>query len=238
MLSSQQKSLKCFLTLALCFPVLLNAKSFVEYHSGIGRTQDVAIQSALTNGINAFYGVRLSDRVVIGQGGVMENRRILVRESETVRFKVVSLNFTDKFKTDYKARLEITFDRYYPIEGCMRSVVVPGWGQYYKGSPVKGSTALLGVTGLVATGVLTANHSTEMNDRFQSSTSSFKRNYYNEEATKYHQISVIAYGLAAGLYVLNIWDSIAAPLGYKSRLSLTTSDMGLIGLTYCIYINE
>lgn len=219
--NAMNKLLIFIFLIVLAIPAL--GKSITEYVQGEGSTREEAIHNALMNGINEFYGVTVGSKVTFNRGQVAENKTIIVRKGEGIKYKVTSIEFTDKYKTDYRAYLKITFQRFTPTEGLWRSAVVPGWGQFYKGSPVKGSIALIGTSGLVVAGILSANHSSEMNDRSQSSRSQYNRDYYHDEATKYHQLSLLFYGVAAGLYALNIFDAVASPLGF-SRLEANILD--------------
>jgi hypothetical protein len=55
-----------------------------------------------------------------------------------------------------------------------------------------------------------------MNEKSKSSNSNYNRNYYHDEATKYHQLSMIFYGTAIGFYALNVFDAVASPVGHNS----------------------
>ena len=188
------------------------------YSEGLGRTREDAIAAAIRNGIDEFYGVSISSLSITQTNLEPENRMILVREAEGIRYKVTSVEFTDKYKIEYRAYIKLMIRTFHPSESAWRSALIPGWGQFYKGSSAKGWAALVGTSGLLVAGVLSANHSTEMDNRSNETLSQFKRNYYNDEATKYHQISMVCYGLAAGLYALNVFDAISSPLGFRTRM--------------------
>ena len=212
-----------FLTV-ITIPV--SGKNITEYTQGEGSSREEAIHNALMNGMNEYYGVTVGSKVTFNSGRIAENKTVIVRKGEGIRYKVTSIEFTDKYKTDYRAYLKITFQRFTPSEGLWRSAIVPGWGQYYKGSQYKARLALLGTTSLVISGLLSANHSNEMDDRSKSSVSSYNRNYYHDEATKYHQLSLIFYGVAAGLYALNIFDAVSSPVGHSTLGTDLLSDQG------------
>jgi len=170
----------------------------------------------LMNGINEFYGIDIASKVRFSSGRIEEDKTVIIRKGEGIKYKVTNVEFTDKYKSKYRAFLKITFHQFKPTEGLWRSAIVPGWGQFYKGSPIKAGIALLGTSGMVVSGILSANHSNEMDDRSRSSRSQYNLEYYHDEATKYHQLSLLFFGVAAGLYALNIFDAVAAPLGFSS----------------------
>ncbi|MBZ0264799.1 hypothetical protein K8I28_09030 [bacterium] len=188
------------------------------YFDGVGRTRDDAIAAALRNGIDEIYGVSIEAESVVRSNLDQENRMILIRQAKGLKYKVTSVEFTDKYKTEYRAHIKVIVRTFHPSESVWRSAVVPGWGQFYKGNSIKGWVALSGTSGLLLGGVLTAKHSNEMNERSNKSVTQYRRNYYNDEATKYHQISLVCYGLAAGMYALNVFDAISSPLGFESKM--------------------
>jgi hypothetical protein len=207
-----------FTTLILLL-VLINTASgnnVTEYVQGEGSTRDEAIHNALINGVNEFYGVSIGSQTTYKSGQIAENKTVLFRQGEGLKYKVIKVDFADKYKNIFRAYLKITFQKFTPSEGLWRSTIVPGWGQYYKGSPVKGAIGLLGTSSLVISGVLSANHSNDMNEKSKSSNSNYNRNYYHDEATKYHQLSMIFYGTAIGFYALNVFDAVASPVGHNS----------------------
>ncbi len=204
----------------------VSGKSITEYTQGEGSTRDEAIHNALMNGINEYYGVTIGSKVTFNSGRIAENKTVIIRKGEGIRYKVTSVEFTDKFKTNYLAHLKITFQRFTPAEGLWRSAIIPGWGQYYKGSQYKAGLALLGTSSLVVAGILSANHSNEMDERSISSRSQFNRDYYHDEATKYHQLSLVIYGVAAGLYALNIFDAVSSLVGHSTLGTDLLSDQG------------
>jgi hypothetical protein len=192
------------------------SKNFTEYTQGEGSTRNEAIHNALLNGLNEFYGVSISAQTILESGQLTENKTVIIHLGEGVKYKVMQVDFVDKYKITYRANLKITFQKFTPAEGLWRSALIPGWGQYYKGSPVKGAIGLVGTSSLVIGGILSANHSNNMNEKSINSHSNFNRSYYHDEANTYHQLSLICYGIAAGVYALNVFDAVASPVGHSS----------------------
>jgi hypothetical protein len=219
------KAFGLFLILVLLHQA--HSKDFTHYIQGTGSTREEAIHNALMNGINEYYGVTIGSKVTFNSGMIVENKTIIVHESKGIKYKVTNVEFTDKYKNIFRAYLKITFQKFTPSEGLWRSAIVPGWGQYYKGSKLKGTIGLAGTSSLMVAGFLSANHSNDMNEKSKSSYSNFNRSYYHDEATKYHQLSTVFYGVAAGLYALNLFDAVASPVGHTS---LGTNLYGKINL--------
>ncbi len=99
----------------------------------------------------------------------------------------------------------------YGANGLWRSAIVPGWGQFYKGSKVKG-VAFLGVTVAFVGGII--------------ATENIKQGYYNKIGQTYDVTLIKSYsakidnltttrniciGGAIAVYVYNLVDAIVAP---------------------------
>ena len=209
------------------------AKNITIYTQAEGSTREEAIHNALLNGINEFYGVSVGSEVTFNSGKLTQNKTVIVRKGEGIKYKVTNVEFTDKYKTAYRAHLKITFQQFTPVEGLWRSALVPGWGQYYKGSTTKGAIALAGAATFLISGVLSANHSNEMDEKSLSSRSNFNRDYYHDEATKYYQLSSIFYGIAAGFYALNIFDAVSAPVRHSKLDNNIFSNSNINIVPYC-----
>lgn len=213
--------IRAFIILHLLVCIFISnclGKTVDYYFEGTGRTRDDAVAAALRTGIDEIYGVNVYSQSVSRSDLKPQNTTILTRAAEGIRYKVTAVEFADEYKSTYRAHIKLMVRTFHPSESAWRSALVPGWGQFYKGSQEKGWVALVGTSGLLVSGILTANHSNEMSDRSNQASTQYRRNYYNDEATKYHQVSLVCYGLAAGLYALNVFDAISAPLGFKTRM--------------------
>lgn len=99
----------------------------------------------------------------------------------------------------------------YGAHGLWRSAIVPGWGQLYKGSKLKGGCIMGGCAALIAGIIVTEN----------------QRSVYSSKITKTHSVEVkrsyankadnmaigrnIFIGATAALYIYNLVDAIVAP---------------------------
>lgn len=96
----------------------------------------------------------------------------------------------------------------YGMRGFARSMIVPGWGQIYKGSPVKGGLILGGAvavaTGIVVTENTRADYVKKMHEQPK-----FAK-VYNSKAADWETARNVCIGAAAALYVYNLIDAVAA----------------------------
>lgn len=102
----------------------------------------------------------------------------------------------------------LTFTRKYGARGLVRSMFIPGWGQMYKGSTVKG-VCILGGEALLAGGIIVAenlrsSYIKKMKEQPQ------HQQTYNTKADNWENVRNGFIGAAAALYVYNIVDALVA----------------------------
>lgn len=99
----------------------------------------------------------------------------------------------------------------YGAQGLWRSAIVPGWGQFYKGSNLKGGLMLGGTAVLVGGIIFTENQRADyVNKISKTHDADIKRSY----ATKRDHFATgrnICVGAVAALYVYNLIDAVVAP---------------------------
>ncbi len=115
-----------------------------------------------------------------------------------------SLNGTPNFD-------DVELTTKYGAHGLWRSAIVPGWGQFYKGSNLKGGLILGGTVALVGGIIFTKNQRTDYVGKIaKTHDAKIKRAY----ATKRDHFATgrnICIGAVAALYVYNLIDAIVAP---------------------------
>lgn len=96
----------------------------------------------------------------------------------------------------------------YGMQGFVRSMVVPGWGQIYKGSKVKAAFILggtiAGAIGIVLTENTRADYIKKMHEQPKFA------DVYNSKATDWETARNVCIGATAALYVYNLIDALAA----------------------------
>ncbi len=99
----------------------------------------------------------------------------------------------------------------YGALGLWRSAIVPGWGQFYKGSYLKGGLILGGTVGLLGGIIYTEN---QRSDYVRKISKTHDVNIKKAYATKRDHFATgrnVCIGAAAALYVYNLIDAIVAP---------------------------
>lgn len=102
----------------------------------------------------------------------------------------------------------LTFTRKYGARGLVRSIFIPGWGQMYKGSTVKG-VCILGGEALLAGGIIIAENMRNSYIKKMKEQPKHQQTY-NTKADNWSNIRNGFIGAAVALYVYNIVDAIVA----------------------------
>ncbi|MBD5345011.1 MAG: hypothetical protein HDR90_08525 [Bacteroides sp.] len=99
----------------------------------------------------------------------------------------------------------------YGARGLWRSAIVPGWGQFYKGSYVKGGL-ILGGSVLLAGGIIyTENMRQDYMNKIAKTHNTGNIRSYKNSADNFAMGRNICIGALAALYVYNMVDAIVAP---------------------------
>lgn len=92
-----------------------------------------------------------------------------------------------------------------------RSAIVPGWGQFYKGSYLKGGLILGGTVALVGGIIFTENQRADYVNKISKTHSAEIKKSYATKRDHFATGRNICIGAAAALYVYNLIDAIVAP---------------------------
>lgn len=102
----------------------------------------------------------------------------------------------------------LSFSRKYGARGFVRSLIVPGWGQLYKGNTAKGACILGGEVALVAGIVISENLRSSYVKKMREQPK--HQDTYNTKADNWGNIRNACIGGAAALYVYNLVDALVA----------------------------
>lgn len=111
----------------------------------------------------------------------------------------------DKVNPDFD---RLSFSRKYGMRGFARSLIVPGWGQLYKGNTVKGACILGGEVALVAGILVAENLRSSYVKKMREQPQHLKT--YNTKADNWENVRNVCIGGAAALYVYNLIDALVA----------------------------
>lgn len=105
----------------------------------------------------------------------------------------------------------VSLTRNYGARGLWRSMLIPGWGQIYKGSTLKGCT-ILGATALCAVSiVVTDNQRADYVKKIKQTHDASLIKSYRTKRDHWTTGRNICIGTTAALYVYNLIDALVAP---------------------------
>lgn len=99
----------------------------------------------------------------------------------------------------------------YGASGLWRSAIVPGWGQFYKGSNLKGGMILGGTVVLVGSIIFTENQRADYVKKISKTHDADIKRAYASRRDNFATGRNICIGAAAALYIYNLIDAIVAP---------------------------
>lgn len=99
----------------------------------------------------------------------------------------------------------------YGAQGLWRSAIVPGWGQMYKGSNLKGGIILGGTAACIGAIVFTECMRNSYNSKINTTHNANLKLSYANKRSNYATGRNICIGALGALYVYNIIDAIVAP---------------------------
>ncbi len=152
--------------------------------------------------------------------------------TNTVRGREVNLfveNIAEYWKKDYNGNYHLTvlyakselnqaplFDDVevttkYGAHGLWRSAIVPGWGQFHKGSYLKGGLILGGAAALAAGIIFTSNQASDYYKKIGKTHDAKQKRTYSTKRDHFITGRNICIGALSALYIYNLVDAIVAP---------------------------
>lgn len=116
----------------------------------------------------------------------------------------------------------------YGVHGLWRSAIVPGWGQLYKGSTLKGGLIMGGTIACIGGIILTDCTRASYNSKINKTHDLNLKKIYADRRTNFATGRNICIGALCALYIYNLVDAIVAP-GARRVL---TSPTGAKGYAY------
>ena len=118
---------------------------------------------------------------------------------------------------------QVDLTTHYGLSGFWRSAIIPGWGQLYKGSTLKGSLILGGTAVLVGATIYTDCMRTNYANKILKTHLAENKRAYATRRDNFAMGRNICIGALAALYVYNIVDALVAP-GARRVLVHKSSD--------------
>lgn len=122
----------------------------------------------------------------------------------TILYQVLAPNLKGDFENTYTTTQ-------YGIHGMWRSMIVPGWGQFYKGSKAKGGMFLGGTAALAGTTVYFQSRITNCRNLAAQTNNPEHLRIYSRRISNFSTARNVCIGATAALYVWNLVDAVVAP---------------------------
>ena len=136
-------------------------------------------------------------------------------ESKTIKGLKLVETYSEYNQGYYESWVLVSVPKTHPLDmpssvsNTLKSAVIPGWGQFSRGSKVKGVTFLTLTAGTLISGFVLNELSNNASKDAQSSRTQQRRDFYNEQARTYNTFSLISFIAAVGFYIWNVADAIA-----------------------------
>ena len=201
--SSQYEALSELLfELGLERGVTISSETVLNTQNQIYKTESISSKE---------YSEKFSDNVTIKQDDFYVSIFKVDTYSETIKqkdgsmlYKVWQLYAID---SPYSKQISISYSKKYGIKEGWRSMIIPGWGQFYKGQYARGALFL---TSEATTIGLTIYFQSRYNYNIKSSKETSildKRLEYSKRAQKQILYRNISIGTIAGIWVWNVLDA-------------------------------
>lgn len=194
-------------------------------------------QEALISSVERDFKVKVSDVLESESIITTHNDKTVYDEKESYKLKIETENlgvtlyyervdeyyYTDgalfKLYTLYAVarpnEVNPHFDNFiktdkYGVHGLWRSAVVPGWGQFYKGSKLKGGVMLGSTAAAVGVAIYADNKKTNYMRNMAESYGSDTKRYYADKADNMITVRNISIGAAVAMYTYSLIDAVVA----------------------------
>jgi len=135
-------------------------------------------------------------------------------ESKTIKGLKLVETYTEFNKGVYESWVLISVPKSHPEElpspykNTLKSIVIPGWGQFSNGKKWKGITFLTLIAGSLISGFVLNELSNNVSKEANVSRTQQRRDFFNSQSRTYNTFSVISFIAAVGFYIWNVADVI------------------------------
>lgn len=181
-----------------------------EYNISGVTVQTFELRDEHSNGRNDSYQLQKINDTVYTESGKVNVRLTVIDEylADDGVYFLCTVPDPNSHKVMYDD-FELTTQ--YGTQGLWRSAIVPGWGQFHKGSYVKGGLILGGTAVLIGGIVATETVKTDYVRRIGETHDADYKRLYAKRADQFSTARNICIGALGALYLYNLIDAIAAP---------------------------
>ena len=215
-------SLKLLIIFILISLGLLNDTSAQDslQVKGFGPDRNSAIINALKLGIQQRYGVAISAKSEVHNFVLKEDKIMSLSKGYAARFKI---DQEGQMQDEYFVVLKIKFEHVSDLSALLRSTIMPGWGQYYKGRTTKAWIFALSEVVMLSTSLYTDYKADEMYDKSLNTSSQYNRDWYYDKHLEYQKVRNISIAVTSAGWIYNMLDAFISVPILGQRIETKTS---------------
>lgn len=181
-----------------------------EYNISGVTVQTFELRDEYSNGRNDNYQLQKINDTVYTESGEVNVRLAVIDEyfADDGVYFLCTVPDPNSPKVIYD---DFELTTLYGARGLWRSAIVPGWGQFHKGSYLKGGLILGGTAVLIGGIVAAETISTDYARRIGETHNADYKRLYAKRVDQFSTARNICIGALGALYVYNLIDAIAAP---------------------------
>ena len=190
---------------------------------GYGNDRNSAVSDGLRLAVQQRYGVQVNSETKIQNYSMKQDQIITLSNGKVAAFAMT--NEGPQYGK-YEVKLIVKFEHISDFGALLRSTIIPGWGQYYKGRTTKAWVFALSEVVMLSTSFYTDYKTDEMYDKSMNTSSQYKRDWYYDKHLDYQKFRNISIAVASAGWIFNIVDSlISVPiLGQKIETKTSSTD--------------
>lgn len=190
---------------------------------GFGIDRNAAIMDALKLGIQQRYGVIINANSEVHNFVLQEDRIISLSKGYAARFNIEQ---EGQMQGEYFVVLKVKFEHISDPSALLRSTIMPGWGQYYKGRTTKAWIFALSEVVMLSASYYTDYKAEEMYDKSMNTASQYKRDWYYDKHLEYQKFRNICIAVTSAGWIYNMVDAfISVPiLGQRIETKTSSTD--------------
>lgn len=127
---------------------------------------------------------------------------------------------------------DLTVEQGYGFTPVLKSLVVPGWGQFHKGEQKKGWRFLISETVFVSSFFISNYFSQNYSRKAENEQNYDNRKFYNDWANRSYTIGTVSGIIAGAIYAYNVFDAVTSKGAKKYALNETKPIQVFAGLNY------
>ena len=193
------------------------------YTKGYGNDRNSAINDGLRLAVQQRYGVQVQSETETLNYSVGQDQIVTFSDGKAAAFTITN---EGPLYGNYEVKLRIKFEHISDFSALLRSTIMPGWGQYYKGRTTKAWIFALSEVVMLSTSLYTDYKADEMYDKSLNTSSQYNRDWYYDKHLEYQKVRNISIAVTSAGWIYNMVNAfISVPiLGQRIETKTTSTN--------------